>query len=297
MRRQDVLVFLSGAAITVPVRTAAQSVRVPRVGVLMLGNPDLASFLREVRNGLRELGYVEGETIVLELRDAKGSTEALKSLAHELVASNVDAIVGFQTPSVIAAKEATAIIPIVMCPAADPIRSGLVASLARPGGNITGMSTATTEVAGKCLEFVREALPVVRGVGIIGNALDPFHKPFLEYVNSAGRSLGFEVSVVLAQGADGLVSAFADLKKEHVGAVMVQPSLPRALAAETALGHRLPLFAPTRNSPMREGCYLIPRTSRRSTVNLRFSSTRYSRAESLPNCRSRCRPNSFWSST
>jgi putative ABC transport system substrate-binding protein len=146
---------------------------------------------------------------------------------------------------VVAAKEATIEIPIVMCPAADPIGTGLVASFARPGGNITGMITATAELAGKNLDLIREALPAVRRVGVLGNALDPFHKPFLEYVASAARALGFEIKIVLAHGADEFASAFAEIVKGGVEAVMIQPSLPRELAAETALKNRLPLFVPS----------------------------------------------------
>ena len=190
MRRREFLMLLSGAA-AFPLVVRARPGKLARVGVLMLGNPDPSLFLREFSEGLRELAYVEGQNITLELRDAKGSTVPLKSLARELVALRVDAIVGFQTPAVVAAKEATTEIPIVMCPAADPIGTGLVASFARPGGNITGMTTATAELAGKNLDLIREGLPAVRRVGVVGNALDPFHKPFLEYVASAARALGF----------------------------------------------------------------------------------------------------------
>jgi putative ABC transport system substrate-binding protein len=216
-----------------------------RVGVLMLGNPDPRLFLRELSEGLRELGYVEGQNITLELRDAKGSTVTLKAFARELVALRVDAIVGFQTPAVFAAKEATTEIPIVMCPAADPIGTGLVASFARPGGNITGMTTATAELAGKNLDLIREVLPAVRRVGVVGNALDPFHKSFLAYVATAARALGFEIKTGLAHGADDFASTFAEIVKGGVAAVMVQPSLPRELAAATALKSSMPLFVPS----------------------------------------------------
>jgi putative ABC transport system substrate-binding protein len=244
MRRREFLMLLSGAA-AFPLTARAQPGKTARVGVLMLGNPDPGLFLRELGEGLRESGYVEGQNITLELRNAKGSTTALKTLARELVALKVDVIVGFQTPAVVAAKEATTEIPIVMCPAADPIGTGLVASFARPGGNITGMTTATAELAGKNLDLIREALPAVRRVGVIGNALDPFNKPFLEYVAGAARALRFETKIVLSRGADGLVAAFAEIVKGGVEAVMVQPSLPRELAAETALKNHLPLFVPS----------------------------------------------------
>jgi putative ABC transport system substrate-binding protein len=244
LRRREFVMLLSGAA-AFPLAAAAQPGRMTRIGALMLGTPDPGLFLREFSEGLRELGYVEGRNITLELRNAKGSAALLTSLARELVTLKVDIIVGFQTPSVAAAKEATTEIPIVMCPAADPIGTGFVGSFARSGGNITGMTTATAELAGKNLDLIREALPAVRRVGVLGNALDPFHKPFLEHVASAARTLNFEIKIILAQGADHFAAAFAEIVKSGVEAVMVQPSLPRELAAETALKNRLPLFVPS----------------------------------------------------
>jgi putative ABC transport system substrate-binding protein len=242
MTRREFVMLLSGSA-ALPLAAAAQPGKMARVGVLMLSNPDPAFFLREFREGLREVGYVEGRNITLELR--MGSAGMLTSLARDLAALKVDVIVGYQTPSVVAAKEATTDIPIVMCPAADPIGTGLVASFARPGGNITGMTTATAELAGKNLELVRETLPAVRRVGVIGNALDPFHKPFLEHVTSAARALDFEIRIKLAQGADDFAVAFAEIVKSDVQALMVQPSLPREQAADMALRNRLPLFVPS----------------------------------------------------
>jgi putative ABC transport system substrate-binding protein len=243
MKRRDLLVLGAAAAIW-PRAAHAQAVNVPRIGVLMLGNPDPGIFLRELREALRALGYVEGRNLALELRNANGSLESLNVLARELVALKVDAIVGFQTPSVVAAKAATTEIPIVMCPAADPIGTGLVASFARPGGNITGVSTATLETAGKNLELIREALPAVRRVGLLGNELDPFHKPFVDYVTKAAQSLDFEIKTALARGADGLEAASSQVVAAGAQAAIVQPSLPRELTVATALKNRLPIFAP-----------------------------------------------------
>src|SRR5262245_26904359 len=137
MRRREFMTLLCGA-VAFPLAAVAQPGRMPRVGLLMLGNPDPSVYLQNLVEGLRDLGYVEGRNLTLEVRNAKGSAALLGSLARELVALNVDVIVGFQTPSVVAAKAATTTIPIVMCPAADPIGSGFVESLARPDGNITG---------------------------------------------------------------------------------------------------------------------------------------------------------------
>jgi putative ABC transport system substrate-binding protein len=243
MKRRDLLVLGAAAAIW-PRAVGAQAISAPRIGVLMLGNPDPGVFLRELREALRALGYVEGRNLALELRNANGSLESLNVLARELVALKVDAIVGFQTPSVVAAKAATTEIPIVMCPAADPIGTGLVASFARPGGNITGVTTATLETAGKNLELIREALPAVRRVGLLGNAIDPFHKPFVDYVTKAAQSLDFEIKTALAGAADGLEAAFSQVVAAGAQAAIVQPSLPRELTVATALKNRLPIFAP-----------------------------------------------------
>ena len=240
MRRREVLMLLSAAAF--PLAASAQPGRMPRVGLLMLGNPDPSVFLREVTTGLRELGYDDGRNIVLELRNAKGSAEQLGSLARELATLPVDVIVAFQTPVVAAAKAATTQTPIVMCPAQNPIELGFVQSFARPGGNITGVTTATGELVGKNFELIREVLPAVRRVGVVGNAADPFHKPFLASVEAAARTLNFELKIVLSQGADPFPAAFAEAAESGVQAMMVQPSLPRDRAAELALRHRLPLF-------------------------------------------------------
>jgi putative ABC transport system substrate-binding protein len=242
MRRREFIALITAGAAAMPAIAVAQN-KMQRVGILMLGNLDPALFLLEFGDSLRELGYSEGKNVALELRNANGSSARLASLARELVSLNVDVIVGFQTPAVVAAKAATAEIPIIMCPAQEPVEMGFVASFARPGGNITGMTTATADTAAKNLEFIREALPAVRLLGAIGNPGDPFHKPFLKSVEAAAPKLGFQLKTMLAP-ADALASAFAELVKDHVEAVLVQPSLPRELASAAALKHRLPLIAP-----------------------------------------------------
>jgi len=136
MNRREFL-LLSGAA-AFPLSAAAQPGKMPRVGMLMLGSPEPSRFLREFREGLRDLNYEEGRNITLELRNAKGSPTQLASHARELVALKVDVIVGFQTPSVTAAKAATTTIPIVMCPAADPIATGFVEALRVRAGTSRG---------------------------------------------------------------------------------------------------------------------------------------------------------------
>ena len=242
MRRREFLGILGGT-VAMPSLAIAQTSRIPRVGILMLGNPDPALFLQQFGDALREFGYVEGKNVALELRSANGSQSRLSSLAGELVALNVNVIVGFQTPTVVAAKAATAEIPIVMCPAQEPVEMGFVASFAHPGGNITGMTTATAEITGKNVDLIREALPAVRRLGAIGNAIDPFQKPFLESVAAAASKLRFQLKTILTR-AEVLDAAFAELVKDRIEAVLVQPSLPREFAGATALKYHLPLVSP-----------------------------------------------------
>lgn len=253
MKRRDFSALIGAAVTVLPIAGLAQSSKVPRIGILVLGNPDPAQFLKEFREGMRELGYIEGQNVVFEFRSAKGSIAELPSLARELVALKVDMIVGFQTPAVTAAKAATTEIPIVMGAAGDPVGTGLVASLARPGGNITGMSGAGAEVGAKMLELIREVLPSKRHVAVLANAPDPFHRPFVQHIESAGRSLGLTIQTLLLQSPDELESAFAQSVGNGAEAVVVQPSLPHQRAAELALKHRLPAFSPNPNFVARGG--------------------------------------------
>jgi putative ABC transport system substrate-binding protein len=246
-RREFMLLFGSTAAL--PLAAAAQQSKLPRIGILALGTPDPALFLGPFREGLRKLGYVESQNIVFEFRSARGSTALLPQLAAELVALKVDIIVGFQTPAVTAAKNATTEIPVVMGAAGDPVATGLVASLARPGGNVTGMMGAGADLGAKMLELVREVLPSVRRVAVLANAPDPFHKPFVQHIESAGRTLGLAIQSFLAPSPDALEKAFAEFVAGRAEAVVVQPSLPQQRAAGLALGHRLPAFSSNVNFP------------------------------------------------
>src|SRR5262249_26769402 len=152
-------------------------------------------------------GFIDGQNLRFDIRSAEGNAERLPELAAELARSKVDVIVGFQTPAVQAAKQATAEIPIVM-DAGDPVGMGLVSSLASPGGNVTGMSAATAELAPKGLEFLKQLVPSLRQLGLFLNAKDPFRRPFLEH-NQVGISrLGLELRPTFVHGPGGLGSAF-----------------------------------------------------------------------------------------
>lgn len=250
MRRREFLLLLGAAAW--PVTAAAQS-KVARVGILVLGNPDPAPMLKEFREAMRSLGYVEGQTVTYDIRDGNGDPAALQRHANELAALKVDVIVSYQTPAAIAGKNATTEVPIVMAPSGDPVGTGLIASLSRPGGNVTGMASATAELGGKNLELLRDILPAVRRVGALANAADPFYKPFLQHIHSSARSLGIEIKAIEVKEPREFAHAFAEFTNARVEALIVQPSLPQQVLAELALKNRLPCLSPTSNFPSQGG--------------------------------------------
>jgi putative ABC transport system substrate-binding protein len=233
------LLLLGGAAVTWPFAARAdQSIR--RVGVLVVGNADVDAFRTELTEGLRQLGYVEGRNLVFEFRSAEEKLDLLPKLASELVAIKVDVIVALYTPCALAAQQATREIPIVAV-SGDPVGTGLVQSLAHPGGNITGVSLMAAELGGKCVELFHDMFPSLRRVAALGNAADPFSKPLLEHVQAAGRATGVEIApVIMIRGPDEVDAAFAAMKNDGAGAVVVQASLQSQNVAELALKHRLP---------------------------------------------------------
>jgi putative ABC transport system substrate-binding protein len=239
MRRREFLTF-AGVAVLSPLASAAQQPKVPTIGALVIGNTDPEEFWRVFRQGLRDLGYVEGQNIRFEFRSAEGQANRLPELAAELVRLKVDVIVTWFTPPTQAAKQATRQIPIVMADAGDPVGMGLVASLARPGGNVTGIAGMTAELSGKCIELIREMLPAARRVTALANATDPFSKPFLEQVQLGGEATGTTINPIKISSREEFEAAFGAMEKERPDAVIVQPSLPSKRAAELALKHRVP---------------------------------------------------------
>jgi putative ABC transport system substrate-binding protein len=162
MKRREFIALIGGAAASWPLAARAQQPRAPTIGVLALGIPDPEPFLKALRDGLRDRGYSEGRNILLEIRTSEGQPGLLAENAAELVRLKV--IVVFQTPAAIAARQATSEIPIVMGQVGDPVASGLVASLARPGGNVTGLAGGAGEVVGKVVDLTREMLPATRRI-------------------------------------------------------------------------------------------------------------------------------------
>ena len=238
MRRRKFIQLLSGIAAW-PLAGAAQVGKVSTVGILVVGVPDPNAFLGTLREGLRETGYTEGQNIRLDVRSAEGKAERLPDLAAELVRRRVDVIVGFQTPAVQAAKLATTEIPIVM-DAGDPVGMGFVSSLAQPGGNVTGMSAVTAELAPKALEYLKQIVPSLRRLGLFLNAKDPFRRPFLQHNQVGVARLGFELHTTFVNGPGELDSAFQAAAREQVDAIMIQPSIAFERAAELALAYHLP---------------------------------------------------------
>jgi putative ABC transport system substrate-binding protein len=224
------------------VSAAAQQPKMPIIGVLLVESPGSEQFRQQLREELRKLGYVDGQSIRFEFRSDQGKPARLPELAAELVQLKVDIIVTWYTTAAHAAREATREIPIVMGLAGNPVETGLVETLARPGGNVTGVSGVGAEVASKSVELTAEMLPSARRVVALGNAPDPFAKPFLENIRLSAKGRGITIDPMMINGADELEAAFAAMEKDRPDAVIVQPSLglkPPALA----LKYRIPAIS------------------------------------------------------
>jgi len=187
---------------------------------------------------------VEGKNIAIEWRYAEGQLHRLPALAAELVRLKVDVIVTGGTGATRPAQEATNTIPIVMTQDPDPVGNGYVASLARPGGNITGVSSATSEMGAKNLELIREVLPSARRVAVLANAPDPFSKPLLQHIQDAAKMLNVETKPVMVRDVEQLDGHIEEIVKWRADALIVQPSLPHRRVADLAIKHRLPAFSP-----------------------------------------------------
>jgi len=246
MQRRECIRLIGGVTAW-PIVAWAQQAKTYRIGVLLLGNADADSFQTEMREGLGNSGYVEKQNLMFELRSAEGKIDLLPGIAADLVALKVDVIVALLTPCALAAQKATREIPIVVV-SGDPLGTGLVTSLARPGANVTGISLMGAEMHGKCVELFRDILPSLRRVGVLLNATDPFSKQILEQVQLAGRTTGTEIAPpAMVRGVDEVDAAFAAMKKDAIGAVVVQGSITTKTVAELALKHGLPTGTQTRS--------------------------------------------------
>jgi putative ABC transport system substrate-binding protein len=225
---------------------AQQAATVHRIGVLLHhGAPP--GFLEAFRAGLHDLGYLEGKNIALELRNAEGKSDRLAALADELVRLRVDLIVALNTPAALAAKKATAAIPIVIARVTDPVSSGLVSSLARPGGNVTGLSFNNSELAVKGLQLLRDALPGVSRVGVLSDAGNPAHTPQVAALESASGQLGLKLHSMLLRGSNDLPAAFQAAARAHDEALFVLDDTAltrqRGEILKRATAHSLPVVA------------------------------------------------------
>jgi putative ABC transport system substrate-binding protein len=226
---------------------------VARIGY-RAGNLAAVPHLREAfRQGLRDLGYVEGRNVLIEYRDAEGKFERLPALAAELVALKVDVILTPGTPHALAAKQATRTLPIVLAGVPDPVTSGLVTSLARPGGNVTGLSNLTPQLVGKRLELLKQAVPGVSRVAVLwhpGTHGERTDKDMLEEAEVAARALGVRLQFVEARGPEDFDRAFSDMTRARAGALTVLPSsmfsLERRRLVDLAAKNRLPAVYPWR---------------------------------------------------
>ena len=222
--RRTFVSLVAGALFALPFAIGAQqSGKVPRIGYVGQNNPELGQHqLAALRRGLRELGWVEGQNIVLEIRFADGRVDRFPALIAELIRLKVDVIVTSSSATTWAAKDTTKSIPIVMAASADATGEGLVTSLAHPGGNITGMTfMAGPEIAGKQLQLLKEMAPAASSVAVLANPTNRSHAAFARELKVAARSLGVRLQVLEASSPDQLDGAFAAMTREHVAALLV----------------------------------------------------------------------------
>jgi len=242
MKRRDFLAMVASAALW-PLPGTAETAKVPTIGVLVVGSPASQRFWRLFREDMRELDYVEGKNVRYEFRSDGGQGSRLPALAAELVGLKVDLIVAWFTPAALAARQATRQIPIVMALVGNPVENGLVESLARPGDNVTGMAALGAELAGKCVDLVRELVPSAHRIAALVNAPDPFSKPFLRQIQLNGEASGTAIEPIMIQSTAELDPAFTAMEKERPDAAIVQPSLPIKRVAELAIKSRIPAMS------------------------------------------------------
>jgi putative tryptophan/tyrosine transport system substrate-binding protein len=245
LRRRQFITLLGGAAAAWPLAAHAQQpAKMPTIGYLgpttsAVESQRITAFVQR----LRELGWIEGRTIAMEYRWAEGRSERFIEIAAEFVRLKVDVIVTYATPPVIAAKQATSVIPIVFAVAGDPVNTGLVASLSRPGGNVTGLSVQQTELAGKRLELLRELVPRLRRLAIMGNADNSATVLEMGDVLTKARNQGLDVVTLEIRRAQDIASAFEALKGRADALYVCNDPLVntnRIRINTSALGARLP---------------------------------------------------------
>ena len=270
--RREFITLLGGAAAWPLAAHAQQAPKAARVGYLApASNPDLQQALL---GGLRDLGYVEGQNLAIEYRFMLGQAKSYDELAAELAGLAPDAIVVVGTPPALAAKRQTSTIPIIMAPAADPLRSGLVASLSRPGGNVTGVSLYGSELARKRMEVFKEAVVGIQRIAVLGNAENPLHHFLWDDLQPVGPALGLQFRLFVVSGLDKLPAVFSTMKPDGFDAMSLlsdaQFFSARRQISSLAAMHRLLAMYESRESVADGGLISygasIPDLTRRATA-------------------------------
>ena len=221
MLRREFIKLLGGAVAVWPVALHAQP-KIPRVGFMGNSTAELeANLVDSFREGLREHGYQEGRNIVIEYRWADGKYERFPALVAELIAAKVNVIVTAGTPASLAVKKATTTVPLVMVAVGDPVGTGLVSSLARPGGNLTGLSSIAPDLEGKRLDLLREVVPTLSHVAVFFNSLNPFHVASMRQAHVAAQTLGIKLQQHDIRKSEDLDGAFAAIRTERPDALLI----------------------------------------------------------------------------
>jgi putative ABC transport system substrate-binding protein len=251
VKRREFITLLGGAAAAWPLATRAQQLRkLPRIGVLVSGSPR-HPFVDAFRRGLHTFGYSEGQNIAVEFRYTEGRSDRAEEFAEELVRLNVDVIVAHFVPAVDAAMEASRTIPIVMAPHGAPLQLGAIDSLARPGGNVTGLSAMDAEIGGKRLQLLRELNPNLSCIAVLATTTTTtrYSGPFVEDLRSAAKGAGIRFEPMLIGGPSELRSAFAAVAKAQAQAVISQPFFDphHGIIIELAAKYRLAYMSGSRD--------------------------------------------------
>ena len=251
MKRREFITLLGGAAAAWPLATRAQQLRkLPRIGVLVSGSPR-HPFVDAFRRGLHTFGYSEGQNIAVEFRYTEGRSDRAEEFAEELVRLNVDVIVAHFVPAVDAAMEATRTIPIVMAPHGAPLQLGAIDSLARPGGNVTGLSAMDAEIGGKRLQLLCELNPNLSCIAVLATTTTTtrYSGPFVEDLRSAAKRAGIRIEPMLIGVPSELRSAFAAVAKAQAQAVISQPFFDphHGIIIELAAKYRLAYMSDSRD--------------------------------------------------
>jgi putative ABC transport system substrate-binding protein len=248
--RRVLVVVAAVGFLGVPVAAAQTSGRVVRIGILSSATPRSAAFWQTFERRLRELGYIEGRNLAIDFRAGEGNADRLRDLAAEMVKLNPDVIVTSATPAAMAAKAATTTIPIVMANVGDPIISGLVASLARPGGNLTGVSLLNVELSAKGLQVLKDALPRVSRVAVLWNSRHPLHPATLKEAEVAASQLRVKLEPLDVRGPEAIPDALATALRKRPDALLLLPDpitlAHRKTVIDFAATNRLPVLYPFR---------------------------------------------------